>query len=177
MEGLRDLKTVGTIARTSQFAGRQMLRQIDFATADCIVEFGAGDGIITKLILARMHPTAKLLSFEVNPAFCEIMARIEDPRLTIINDSAEKVADYLAIAGCAKADHIISAIPFSSIPEALGISIVTAAKAALKIHGLFVQIHYSLHRRPLYQRIFGNVDWEITPINIPPAFILTSVNV
>ena len=65
--------------------------------------------------------------------------------------------------------------PFSSLPLALGESIVTKSRDILLEGGLYVQIHYSLHRKALYQRIFGNVDWEITAINVPPAFILTSV--
>ncbi len=174
IEGLKDMKTVGTVARTSRYAGRQMLRRIDFQHADCIVEFGAGDGVITKLILERMKPTTKLLSFEVNPTFCELLSEINDPRLTIINDSAELVDKYLQQHGFAKADHVVSAIPFTTLPEAVAAVIVEQAKYVLKVNGYFVQIHYSLVRRRLYKKVFGNVDVELTPINIPPAFIMTS---
>ncbi|MEY4927862.1 MAG: rRNA methyltransferase [Bacteroidota bacterium] len=175
LEGMRDIQTVGTIASTSSFTGRRMLRQIDFSTVQCIAELGAGDGVITKEILAKMSPNAKLISFEINPRFCEELDKINDSRLIVINDSAEKVAEYLAKNGFGHADHVISALPFSSLPVALGESIVTKSRDALKKGGLYVQIHYSLHRKPLYQRIFGNVDWEITTINVPPAFILTSI--
>ena len=172
---MRDIKTVGTIASTSSSTGRRMIRQIDFTKADCIVELGAGDGVITKEILAKMAHTCKLISFEINPRFCEELDKIKDDRLVVINDSAEKITEYVAKYGFDKADHVISALPFSSLPLALGESIVTKSKDCLREGGLYVQIHYSLHRKPLYERIFGNVDWEITTINIPPAFILTSV--
>jgi phospholipid N-methyltransferase len=175
LEGLKDIQTVGTIARTSTFAAKQMIRQVDFAHTNCIVEFGAGDGVITKCILEKMKPDALLLSFEVNPSFCEILNQINDPRLVVINDSAEKVADYLRQNGHQQADHIISAIPFAAIPPEVGQVIVDQARNVLRKGGLYVQIHYSLVRRKLYEKVFGNVDWEITPINIPPAFILTSV--
>ena len=175
IEGLRDIQTVGTIASTSSSTGRRMLRQIDFKTASCIVEMGAGDGVITKEILAKLAPSSKLLAFEVNTRFCLELAKINDPRLVVIEDSAEKIQEYLLKYGFEKADHVISALPFSSLPLALGESIVTKARDALKKGGLYVQIHYSLHRKSLYQRIFGNVDWEITALNLPPAFLLTSI--
>jgi phospholipid N-methyltransferase len=175
LEGLKDLQTVGTVARTSSFVAKQMIRQIDFAKADCIVEFGAGDGVITREILLKMKPDALLLSFEVNPSFCAILNQIQDPRLIVVNDSAEKVETYLREYGRTQADHVVSAIPFAAIPEAVGKTIVDEAKNVLKTGGLYVQIHYSLVRKKLYAGVFGNVDWEITPINIPPAFILTSV--
>ncbi len=175
IEGIRDIQTVGTITSTSSFTGRRMLRQIDFSKVKCIIELGAGDGVITKEILAKMPPHAKLISFEINPRFCEDLDKINDSRLIIINDSAEKMAEYLPKNGFDYADHVISALPFSSLPADLGVSIVTKARDILCKGGLYVQIHYSLHRKSLYQRIFGNVDWEVTTINIPPAFILTSI--
>ena len=175
LEGLKDIQTVGTIARTSTFAAKQMIRQVDFANTNCIVEFGAGDGVITKCILEKIKKDAILLSFEVNSSFCEILNQINDPRLVVINDSAEKVAEYLRQNGHQQADYIISAIPFAAIPESVGQVIIEQARYVLKTGGLFVQIHYSLVRKKLYERMFGNVSWEITPINIPPAFILTSV--
>lgn len=174
LEGLRDIKTVGTIAPTSRFAGRQMIRKINFKQAKCIVEFGAGDGVITHLILARMQPDAKLLCFEVNENFCEILHRIQDPRLIVIQDSAEKLGEYLTQNGFEKADYIVSAIPFTVLPDDLAEKIIQTAKHYLSPNGFFVQIHYSLIMRKVYKRIFGNVDVEVTPINIPPAFILTS---
>ncbi len=175
IEGLRNIQTVGTITSTSSSTGRRMIRQIDFSKVQCIVELGAGDGVITKEILSKMTPDAKLISFEINPHFCEDLYEIKDDRLIVINDSAEKIAEYLTIHGFGFADHVISALPFSSLPLNLGESIVTKSRDALKTGGLYVQIHYSLHRKPLYERIFGNVDWELTFINVPPAFILTSI--
>ncbi len=172
---MRDIQTVGTITSTSSATGRRMIRQIDFAKVKCIAELGAGDGVITKEILAKMPANAKLISFEINPRFCEELDKINDNRLIVINDSAEKIAEYVQKFGFNAADHVISALPFSSLPLALGESIVTKSCDILKKGGLYVQIHYSLHRKPLYQRIFGNVDWEMTFINVPPAFILTSV--
>jgi phospholipid N-methyltransferase len=135
LEGLKDIQTVGTIARTSTFAAKQMIRQINFANTDCIVEFGAGDGVITKCILEKMRKDAILLSFEVNTSFCEILNQINDPRLVVINDSAEKVADYLRQNGRQEADYVISAIPFAAIPPEVGQVIVDQARNVLKKGG------------------------------------------
>ncbi|MCB0679166.1 MAG: hypothetical protein KDC32_05255, partial [Saprospiraceae bacterium] len=66
-EGLRNLKTVGTLTRSSRFLCRKMVGQLDFSVVDTIVELGAGDGVITHYILEQMRPNARLFAFEVLP--------------------------------------------------------------------------------------------------------------
>ncbi len=173
-EGIKNIRTVGTISRSSAFVSRSMLKQVDFEKTDCIVEFGAGDGPITQHILARMKPSARLLAFEVNPVLCELLRKnCPDQRLRIIQDSAEHLDKYLREEGFEKADHIISAIPFVALPEALGDAILYKAKACLRKGGTFVQINYSLLARKRYAAVFGNSRVDFVPLNLPPAFITT----
>ena len=95
-EGLRNLKTVGTVTRSSKHLCKGMIKHVDFQHARLIVELGAGDGVITKHILRNMHPDARLMAFEVHPKFCESLRRIRDKRLIVVEDSAEKLDEYLA---------------------------------------------------------------------------------
>jgi len=173
-ESIKNLKTVGTVTRSSKYICKAMIKPVNFQDANIIVELGAGDGVITKHILASMKPDATLLAFEVNKKFCEKIRQINDPRLHVIEDTAEKLGEYLAKHQFEKADYIISAIPFVSLPDDLGLRIVKECHTYLKDGGLFVQLHYSLLVKKLYQSVFGNVDVSFEPKNIPPAFILTS---
>jgi len=175
-ESLKNLKTVGTVVRSSKFVCKEMVSHVDFSKAKYIVELGAGDGVITKHILDKMSKDSILLSFEVNKKFCDQLRQINDPRLRIIEDSAENVEIYLKKENIKKIDAIISAIPFVSLPNDLGYSIVGECKKHLKKEGPFIQIHYSLLAKKIYKNVFGNVDINFVPLNLPPAFVLVSKN-
>ena len=172
IEGIKHFKEVGTLSRSSKFVSKTMTKDkyINFETARCIVELGAGDGPITEMLLQKMHPDAKLLCFEINDKF---HAQLEqqfghDPRITIIKDDAVKVGDYIRAAGFEEADAVLSEIPFVIIPED---DIIEQAHKYLKKGGKYVQLHYSTVARKRYERIFGNSEIDFVTLNEPPAFI------
>lgn len=171
-ESLKNLKTVGTVTRSSKYLCKGAIKPINFSKANTIVELGAGDGVITKHILKKMKPTAKLLAFEINPLFCETMRKIEDPRLHVIQDSAEHIEAYLKSIHATEADYIVSALPFVSLPKELGKKIVNTSYQHLKKGGLYMQVHYSLVTKSLYEEVFDEVDVNFVPLNVPPAFVL-----
>jgi phospholipid N-methyltransferase len=173
-EGIRNLKTVGTFTRSSSSVCKAMVGKVDFSSARTIVELGAGDGVITYHILRAMRPDAQLLAFEIHPAFAEKLRQIDDPRLIVIEDSAEKLKHYLQQSNCKEVDAVISALPFVNFPKADALSIISTCKENLKEGGRYVQIHYSLLARKLYQTVFGNVSIHFVLRNIPPAFVLVS---
>lgn len=171
-ESLRNFKTVGTVTRSSRFLCQAVVNNADLVNAKYVVELGAGDGVMTRHLLNALPKDAILLSFEINPAFCEQMAQIDDNRLVIVNQSAELIPSILKAHGIEQLDAVISALPFSVFPEELAKSIVQLSYDALKKKGRFVQIHYSLKTRKLYREIFGNVETGFEFRNIPPAFVL-----
>lgn len=173
-ESLKNIKTVGTFTRSSKFACKAMIKPVDFSKAKVIVELGAGDGVITKHILSKMRPDAKLLTFEVNKAFCDQIRTIGDPRLHVVEDTAEKLGEYLQKYQLGQADYIISAIPFVSLPDDLAYRIVRECHKYMKPNSRYIQIHYSLLMKKMYQKVFGNVNINWEPLNLPPAFILVS---
>ena len=173
-EGLRNIQTVGTLTRSSKHLCLGMIKHVNFSDAKLIVELGAGDGVITKHILRNMSPDAKLLAFEVNPKFCDVLRKINDDRLIVVEDSAEYLGKYVTEAGGSEVDYVISAIPFVTLPKEVGQKIVGICHDYLKKSGLYIQVHYSLIMKSLYSSIFGNVDVNFVPINVPPAFVLVS---
>ena len=173
-ESVRNIKTVGTITRSSKYLCKKMIEPIDFQKAKVIIELGAGDGVVTEQILARMSPDCRLLTFEVNEKFCEKLVAINDDRMILIQDSAEKIDAYCKEHDINHVDYIISAIPFVVFSDNLTNSILDQCFNALKLGGKFVQIHYSLIRKKTYENVFGNVKLKFVPINIPPAWVMTS---
>ena len=172
-EGLKNLKTIGTVTPSSRYLCAKMVGMSDLRLAKCIVELGAGDGVLTSHILAKMPKDATLFAFEINPRFCELMKGIDDKRLVVIEDSAEHLIKYLQDNGFEQIDVIFSALPFVVLPNDVSQTIVQSCYDFLKPLGQFFQLHYSLIEKNLYKRIFGNVNVTFQLLNLPPAFILT----
>jgi phospholipid N-methyltransferase len=170
-ESVRNLRITGTITPSWEFLVRKMVEPIDFEEADCIVEFGAGDGVITKELLRNMRPDCKLLSFEVNEKFFEHLKSIKDDRLIRVFDSAENVVGHLKENGINNADYIVSGLPLAIFPKELTDRILTAANDALDQGGLYVQFQYSLTSLRTLRKRFSSVEYSFVPINLPPAFV------
>ncbi len=162
-------RQVGAILPTSRWAVRDMLDMANFAEARCVAELGAGTGVYTGEILKRLHPDADFLVFEIDPNLvATLRERFDDPRIRIINDSAENIENYL---NGAKVDIIVSAIPFTSLPEDAKESVFRAAARALAPKGVMVQIQYSTMLQRDLTRRFASVRRRLSPLNVPPAFL------
>lgn len=174
-EGIRNLKTVGTVTRSSRYLCDKVINHSKIHQAKVIIELGAGDGVLTKRILERMPDDCKLIAFEINDKFIDILEAIDDPRLIVAADSAENIQQYLDDNDLDQVDIVYSALPFSVIPKEIAKSIVNISKSVLAPEGEYLQIHYSLMEKKMYDTVFGNVEVFFQPLNIPPAFILKSV--
>jgi len=148
-----------------------MLKPIHFNEARCIVEFGPGTGVFTHKLLEKMSPDSKLLVFEINPAFHEELMTIKDSRLIVINDSAEKIDNYLILHQQEKADYIISSLPFAMIPDEVVDVILKKSFEVLAAKGKFIQFQYSLNALSRLKAIYSKVKINFTFLNLPPAFI------
>jgi phospholipid N-methyltransferase len=170
-ESIKNIKTTGTIARSSKFLAKQMVKSANLSDAKVIVELGAGDGAITKYILEKMAPDAKLYSFELNELFCQRLREVNDDRLVVLQEDVAKMQEILAGFDQSGANCIISAIPFTMFPEKDTVHILSQAKGLLDKTGKFVQVHYSLVMRKIYKQVFGNLDLNFVAINVPPAWV------
>jgi phospholipid N-methyltransferase len=174
-ESIRNLRSTGSVAPSSRFLSRAIVSKIDPAKADVVVELGPGDGVITRYILDRLRPDARLVIFEINEVFVEkIRETFDDPRLILIHDSAENMGEHFEKMGIEKVDNIVSGIPFVMLPETLTKRIMLECRRWLRKGGRFIQFHYSPLLINFYRRVFGNVDVEVVPLNIPPAIIVCS---
>lgn len=162
-------RQVGAVWPTSRWAVRDLLDMGDLPRARTVVEFGVGTGVYAGEILKRLHPDATFLAFEIDPDLASAAAAyLDDPRLRVINDSAENVEDYL---DGSKADYIVSSVPFTSLPADVRHSLLGAARSALVPDGRMLVLQYSTTVLPDLQRTFGKIQRRLSPLNIPPAFL------
>ncbi|MDZ4838482.1 MAG: methyltransferase domain-containing protein [Bacteroidota bacterium] len=165
---------VGAIAPSSAQLVKLMTKNINYKTANVIVEFGAGTGAVTKALLQNMRSESKLIVFELNQSFMSYLkANFIDSRIIWVTDSAEQLPQILERIGCIQVDAIISSLPLSIFPEQLRTEIIHNAKTTLTPDGLYVQFQYSLHALSLLKKNFTQVELSCTPFNIPPAVVYT----
>lgn len=159
---------------SSRFLAKKMLEPIDFQVAKVIIELGPGTGVFTRKIIEKMRPDALFLIFELNENFIALLQKkINDPRVHLIHDSAEKMHEYLVKNGVEKADAIISSLPLANFPETLRTSLIQESHAVLNDNARFIQFQYSLNAKKSIKKVFQNVSISFTPANFPPAFIYT----
>ncbi len=172
-EGIRNIRSTGSVTPSSRFLCRSVVENIDPDKASVVVELGPGDGVITRYLLDRLKPDCKLVIFEINEVFIDhINAQFDDPRLIIIHDSAENMGVHFEQHQIKQVDYIVSGIPFVMLPDTLVESIVKTCRDWLKPGGFFIQFHYSPLLIGLYKRVFGNIDVSIVPLNFPPALVI-----
>ena len=151
---------IGAVAGSSRFAGRAMARQIGGSLN--VVEFGGGTGTITAQILKHLPENGRLTCFEINPKFCEYLRRINDPRLTVINDDAGNCEKYVDSLEC-----VVSALPLTLFDKAERERFLSIASRAKK----YIQIFYSKVLTETLKEYFSDVRVKFVLLNLPPAFI------
>ncbi|MCW2702605.1 MAG: Ribosomal adenine methylase transferase-like protein [Blastococcus sp.] len=162
-------RQVGAILPTSRQAVRDMLDLGDVPGAGLVVELGAGTGVQTGEILARMPPDAHLVALEIDPGLAGLLEeRFDDPRLQVVCDSAENLQEHL---DGEQADVLVCALPFTSLEPGLRKRILESLPRALAPRGVALVIQYSPLIQSELRRLFPSVRRRISVMNVPPAFL------
>jgi len=169
-------KNVGAITSTSNPVVEKIIDKIYFKNAEIIVEYGPGNGVITRILLDNMQPNTSLYVFETNENFIDDLSKIKDSRLFIINDDAENAKSVLKNRyQIEKVDYIVSTIPFTLINNNKRMRIINNSFMLLRKKGRFITYQYSLLIYHLIKWRFKSVQWKFVLLNIPPAFIIYGV--
>lgn len=167
-EFLRHPRQVASLIPSSRFLERRIVELAETRSAQTVVELGAGVGGTTRAILRSLSPAARLLSIEINPRFCALVRRIQDPRLTVYCGGAQHLREAIALHGLSDPDAIISGIPFSTLDGGMGSRIVEAISSALASGGRFVAYQVSHMVEELSHPLLGPARVEMALLNIPP---------
>ena len=142
-EALGDYFTTASIVPSSRHLARAMLEPLPLANARVVVELGPGTGAITRALLEFLPRRARLLALELNPRFCHYLERrLPDPRLLVINASAETVGGYLDQLGCQRVDAVVSSLGLSFMSDLQRKTILRELLSYLDEKSMFTQYHY-----------------------------------
>ena len=155
-KGITDFHQTASIVPSQRFLVDAMVRASRPERANTIVELGPGVGPMTKPLLARMKPDARLFTIEID----------------------EPLHNELVRRG--------SALGISLIPNEIRERILESAKRALKPGGIYVQFGYihtryitwtkesglqGFNYMKTLKRHFGQVTRKPIPANFPPAWV------
>lgn len=163
-----NLRTTGALFQTSRKTEKNIAKLIKHHNPNLVVEYGAGLGNITKVILKNTKSECKIYIFEINPDFCEVLKKNDDNRLVVINDSAKNINLYLN----EEIDLIISTIPFTLINKLELDKILETSAEQLKPNGSMYQVLYSSLFMNKLKKYFGEVSCK-TLISLPFEFLYT----
>lgn len=159
---------VGSVIPSSRFLEQRIVRTADVRNAGLVVELGPGTGGTTRAMLRALPAGGRLLTIEINPTFSARLDAIDDPRLVNHCGSAADIEDILGQHGLGRPDVVVSGIPFSTLPQALGRSIIRSMWASLACGGRFVAYQFRSRVARLGRELIGDPDVSMEFRNAPP---------
>ena len=163
---------VGALVPSSQRTIRRVLSPVDWGNCRVFVEYGPGVGTFCRPVLERLRRDGVLIVIDTNPDFIAyLQATIRDSRFSAVLGSAADVVDIVAAHGFDHADHVLSGLPFSTLPPGVGPAIMAATRRVLRPGGAFLVYQYTTHARQMMAGYFERIDRGFEPVNLPPCVI------
>ena len=178
---VRSPRTVGAVGPSSRALASEMVSGLSLGGTTNVVELGPGTGAFTREIVRKLGPRARCIAIELEPTFATALER-DFPRVDVVCGSATDLPSIAAEKGMATVDHIVSGLPFASLPSADTQGILEAVAEALKPGGTFTTFQYvtgyptplaSALRRDMTARLGVRPTRRLVFRNFPPAFVLT----
>lgn len=178
---LRSPRTVGALTASSRALAEAMVQGLDLERPGHIVELGPGTGVFTGAIARRLGPDTRFLAVDIDPAFVD-QIRKRWPAIECICASAERLDELVAAREMLPIDHIVSGLPFVSLPPPMTKRILASVESVLRPGGSFTTFQY-LHgyglpqavsfRRAMTERMGTQPTSRLVVRNVPPAVVLT----
>lgn len=165
----RDFR-VGAVMPSSRWAVHKIMDRVPDRLAT-VLEYGPGDGVITKRLLDRLDSQGKMLAIEANPTFAAALASIADPRFNLVHGDATVASSYAKEHGLSSFDLVISGIPFSMLSDKTRRDVVDMTWQLLRPGGVFLVYQTSPLMVPYLKRKFA-VKTVMELRNVPPYFIM-----
>ncbi len=158
-----------------------MVDQLPIGPDAAIAELGPGTGVFTAELLKRLGPDARFLTVEIDPMFAAALSR-RWPALDVACAAAETLPALLAARGMTHVDHIVSGLPFVSLPPVVVGRTLAAIAECLRPGGTFTTFQYAhcymwpsavSFRRQMGTVLGAGAPWtRLVMPNAPPALAL-----
>ncbi len=167
---LKNPVMVGSVIPSSKVLIDRMLAPVRWDEVKLFVEYGPGVGTFTRQVLDRLPADARLIAIDTNADFIDFLKKdIDDERLIAVAGSAAEVQKIIEAHGFAKADYILSGLPFSTLPPGVGEAIGEATAKSIRPGGAFLVYQFSPKVRDFIAPHFERIDRGFEWVNVPPA--------
>lgn len=170
---LKHYAQVGAVTEISRYVADRVLREIEPGRR-CLMEFGAGNGVLTKRLLGKLAPEGRLVAVELLGEFAEQLFHIKDSRLTVIQGDVRDVLRDFASWRIPPVDVAVSNIPFSLMSDTERLEIARLTQAVLAENGAFVVFQNVPIVAFQLRKFFPEISWRFELRNLPPYFILVA---
>jgi phospholipid N-methyltransferase len=178
---LRSPRTVGALTASSRALAEAMVAGVDLERPGRIVELGPGTGVFTGAIVERLGPATQFLAVDIDAAFVRQIQK-RWPDVECVCASAERLDALVQDRGMLPIDHIVSGLPFVSLPPPMTRQILENVACVLRPGGTFTTFQY-VHgyglppavsfRRSMTKRMGCPPGVKLVLRNLPPALVLT----
>jgi phosphatidylethanolamine/phosphatidyl-N-methylethanolamine N-methyltransferase len=178
---LRSPRTVGAVSASSRALAEAMVAGIPKDRPVTVVELGPGTGAFTGAIVERIAPGSKFLAIDLEPTFVERIRR-RWPAVDCVCASAEDLEKLVNERRMNPVDHVVSGLPFASIPVVVTRAILDGIEHTLRPGGSFTTFQYvhgyfmppgRTFRREMSERMHAAPRRQLVLKNFPFAFTLT----
>jgi phospholipid N-methyltransferase len=178
---LRNPRTVGAVSASSRALAEAMVAGIPTDRPVTVVELGPGTGAFTGAIVERIAPGSKFLAIDLEPTFVERIRR-RWPAVDCVCASAIDLEKLVNERRMNPVDHVVSGLPFASIPVAMTRAILDGIEHTLRPGGSFTTFQYvhgyfmppgRTFRREMSERMHAAPRRQLVLKNFPFAFTLT----
>ncbi|MDF1496792.1 MAG: methyltransferase domain-containing protein [Patescibacteria group bacterium] len=158
-------RSISSIAPSSKSLGHLMTKNLPSNAR--VLELGSGSGAITECILNKLDNPSLLTSVEIDDELCNFCKK-KFPEVNFINKDIQEI-----LSRDESYDFILSGVPFVPMQKNRRQQNFNLIKKNLNPGGSFIMYQYSLYTRKELRNIFGNLQTNFTPWNLPPAFVFT----
>ena len=171
---LSDFRHAGTLFPSSQAVSGEIGTAL--SGRRFIVEYGAGDGAVTRQILRHMPVDGKLLALEINDDFSAALSALGDDRLEVKKQDVVRFLHNGAIE-LPRVEAVVSGIPLSFLDPQTRAAVIRRTREILAPGGTFVIYQASPFFFPLMRLHFPNAKMYLSLRNLlPPYFIAIATN-
>ena len=164
---------VGAISPSSKYLVKKVINEVS-GNEKCILEYGAGSGVVTKSLLNKLEKDSLIYAAEINPDFARVLGEIKDTRLKIIKDDVLNVRYFMDQYKLIYPDLVISSIPLTFFNREEREKLVKDTESVINQNGKFVIFQYSTLILPVLKKYFKKVKVSYEARNFPPCFIMTA---
>jgi phosphatidylethanolamine/phosphatidyl-N-methylethanolamine N-methyltransferase len=178
---LRSPNTIGAVAASSRTLARRMVAGLPADRPLNVVELGPGTGPFTRALVERVASGSRILAIDLEQTFVDRLRGLW-PAVDCVCASAVELERLVTERHLAPVDHIISGLPFASLPLDVTQRILDGIERTLRPGGTFTTFQY-LHgyglkpgrvfRRAMDARMGGLTSRHLVVRNFPMAFVLT----